>query len=89
MKFLSAQGKHDKSTAELKQRTEALAKKKEHTTKQHSLLEQKTKEVEEFRKKKAVDDVGLLPSNLPRFDLVSQRERQAKINALAQNTTGI
>jgi len=54
--FLSSQGKHDKAVAELKHRTDTLAAKKEHTVAQASLLEQKDKELEEFRAKKAVSD---------------------------------
>jgi len=54
--FLSAQGKHDKAVADLKLRTDNLAKKKEHAAAQASLLEQKTKELEQFRANKAVAD---------------------------------
>jgi len=71
--FVSAQGKHDKAVADLKLRTDNLAKKKEHAATHAATLEQKRKELEQFRANKAVAD----------------RERQAKIQALSQNPTGV
>jgi hypothetical protein len=59
MKFLSAQAKHERALAELKTRTESLAAIKKHAAEQTALLEAKTKEVEEVRASKAVEDVSM------------------------------
>lgn len=59
MDFLSARSKHDSALAELKAKEDALNATKRHTLEQSQLLEVKQKEVEEFRGKKAADDVGV------------------------------
>lgn len=60
MDFHSARSKHDSALAELKAKEDALNATKRHTLEQSQLLEVKQKEVEEFRGKKAADDVKFL-----------------------------
>jgi hypothetical protein len=57
MDFLSARTKHESALADLKAKENALIATKRHTEEQNQLLQVKQKEVEEFRGKKAADDV--------------------------------
>ena len=57
MKLLAAQAKHEKAAAELKSRIDGLAATKDHLATQTTSLNEKTNELEEYRAKKAVEDV--------------------------------
>jgi hypothetical protein len=60
MKYLAAQAKHEKAAAKLKSCAEGLGSIRKRATDQTGLLEVKTREAEELRAKKAVDDVSIL-----------------------------
>ena len=67
MDYLSAKAKHESAVADLKAHVERLEACKEHARLQTELLQQKTREVEELRQQKAVDE----------------RERELKLKELA------
>ncbi|KZS92572.1 hypothetical protein SISNIDRAFT_466919 [Sistotremastrum niveocremeum HHB9708] len=73
LKFIQAKAKWEQAAAELKAKTEALEAHKQQTAMQTKLLHEKTQEIEELRARKALED----------------REREAKIQALTVNPTGV
>lgn len=67
MAFLNAKAKFEQAAANLQAKQERLNVNKEHALKQTELLQMKSKEIEEMRQQRAVDE----------------RERQARLLELA------
>jgi hypothetical protein len=88
MALVHVQSAYEKAVANLKSRAEGLTAKKEHVGKQYTLLNRKTKEVEEIRSKKAVEDVSCQYLRLVTYSPFDQRERSSKLEALKPKTTG-
>ena len=57
--FISARSKHESALTELKAKEEAVIITRRHAGEQNRLLEEKQKDIDHYREKKAVDDVSV------------------------------
>lgn len=61
MTYHSARAKHESALADLKAKEDALNATKRHVGEQSRVLQEKQREVEELRRKKAIEDVSSSP----------------------------